>query len=435
MFHLDDRTRRHVHVVLFGLLCLVPTAAVVGWAAWLRLPWYAADQAERLGLCLGLKVNLEGIRHPRPGLTVYEGLELCEPATGRPILRCARLEARWQDDMDFARQRRRFLMLQAPGVEVFAEQREEWPRLLDRLLAGRLGWSEACVQFAAAEVVISGQPSLPKLAGVLGRFESLARGTWAGLAFPSDDPAGRLATVCFSRERQSQGSGLHVRVDTGQGAVACPLLALGWGGLALFGPQARFAGTIEAERTAGAWDGQVAGHFSNVDLDVLVTQRFRWTLSGKAQLFLDQARVRRSRLQQAAGWVVVTQGGTVSRGLLELAAEHLGMAIPNQISAEPIQPFEQLGFWFALEEGKIRIQGRCPLDRADGTSVILGRQGPLLAGGEPKPLPLVQLARVVAPAGVTQLPLSAETVWLVERVELVAESPAVAGRSQVSQVR
>ncbi len=264
---------------------------------------------------------------------------------------------------------------------------------------------------------------------------SLARGTGAGLAFPSDAPGGRLATVCFSRDQQSAASGLHVRVETGQGAVACALLALGWPEFGLWGPQARFSGTIEAEHTAGAWDGEVAGHFSGVDLDRLVTQRFRWTLSGTAQVFVDQARIRRSRLQQAAGWVVVTQGGAISRALLERAAEHLGMAVPSQTTPEPIQPFEQLGFWFALEEGNIRIQGRCPLDRADGTSVIVGRQGPLLAGTEPKPLPLVQLARMVAPAGVTEVPISAETAWLVERVELVPESPAVASRGQVSQVR
>lgn len=435
MFRLHDHTRRQVHLVLFALLCLVPTAGVLGLAVWLRTPWYAAGHAERLGLRLGLQVTLEAIRHPRPGLMVYEGLELREPATRQPILRCARLEARWQDDLDFTRQRRRFLTLKSSAVEVFAEQRSEWARLLDRLLAGRLGWPEACIQLEAAEVVLAGQSTLPKLTGVKGRFESLARGTWAGLAFPPDEATERLATVCVSRDRQSPGSSLHVRVETGQGAVPCPLLALGWTELGLWGPQARFAGTIEVDSTAGRWDGQLTGHFSDVDLDLLVTQRYRWTLSGKAQVFVDQARIRRSRLEKAAGWVVVTQGGVVSRPLLELAAQHLDMALSAQASAEPIQPFTQLGFWFALEEGTLRIQGRCPLDRADGTAVLLGRQGPLLVGATPKALPLAQLARVVAPPGVTEVPLSADTAWLVERVVLLPETPVVAGRPQASQMR
>jgi len=435
MFRLHDRTRRHLHLVLFVLVCVLPTAALVGWAAWTGSPWYVAGHADRLGWRLGVQVVLAGLRHPRPGLTVYEGLELRDPVTGRPMLRCAQLEARWQLDVDFAKQRRRFLVLKTPGVEVFAGERSEWWGLLDRLLGCRLGWADACVQLDAGEVVLAGEPALPKLAAVQGRFESLARGTWAGLAFPSEASAGRLATVCFSRDRQAPAAGLHVQIDTGEGAVPCALLALGWSELGACGPQARFAGTIEADHTAGAWDGQVAGHFSAVDLDGLITQRFPWTLRGKAQVFLDRARIRRSRLQQAAGWVVVTQGGAISRTLLESAAQHLGMALPSQISAEPLQPFEQLGFWFAIDEGQLRIQGRCPLDRADGTSVVLGRHGPLLVASEPKPLPLAQVARLIASTGGTELPLSAETAWLMDRVAVLPESQAVATRPQAAPLR
>ncbi len=435
MFRLDDRTRRRLHLALFALVGLVPTAGLLGWAAWVHSPWYAAGHAERLAWRLGLEVVLDRVRHPRPGVTIYEGLELREPANGQPLVRCQRLEARWQLDADFAKQTRRFLVLKAPGIEVFPLHRAEWSGLLDRLLACRLGWPEACVQLEAAEVTLAGQPNWPKLAGVQARFESLPRGTWVGVAFPSGEASGRLATISFSRQRQSAGSGLHVRLDTGQGEVPCRLLALGWPELAACGPQARFAGTVEADHTAGAWEAQVAGHFADVDLEGLVTQRFSWTLSGKAQVFLDQARIRRSRLEQATGWVVMTRGGAVSRALLEAAGQHLAMTLSTHVTAEPIQPFEQLGFWFAIDQGQIRIRGRCPLDRPDGTAVVLGRQGPLLVGSDSNPLPLAQVARLFAPAEVVELPISAETAWLVERVAVIPKRPAVASQPQAPHVR
>ena len=65
--------------MLFVLVCVVPTTVIVGWGVWRRMPGYAKDEARRLSLLLGMRVSLTAVRHPRPGETVYEGLELVQP--------------------------------------------------------------------------------------------------------------------------------------------------------------------------------------------------------------------------------------------------------------------------------------------------------------------------------------------------------------------
>ncbi len=434
MFQLRDRTRRSIALALFSLLCVAPTVGVLAWALAARSPWHARSEAQRLGWRLGLSVSLSAVKHPRPGVTVYEGLELADPATGRVVIRCPRLEARWEPDVDQEKQKRDFLVLRSFGAVVDTGESEELHRLLDRLLACRVGWPGAFVRWDESEITLRGNVAPTKLAGFRGRVESLSKGTWAGLAFRCEDAKqGKLASICFSRDRQAPSPVLHVNLTTGEASVPCALLALGWGELATLGPQSQFCGEITADLADGTWDGQVRGHFSGVDLDGLVTRRFPHTLSGSGQIFLDHSEFRRGRIEKAAGWLVAIHGGSISRSLLESAARALSLEAPTGAGPEPIQAFEQLGFWFAIDAGELQLQGRCPLESQQGTALVLGRNGLLLDAPRPQPLPAAALVQALVPQGPVQVAAAPQAEWLLERLALApgpAEEPAAARSAQ-----
>ena len=45
-------------------------------------------EAQRLGWQLGMKVSIDAVAHPRPGVVRYEGLVLANPETGEEVAHC-----------------------------------------------------------------------------------------------------------------------------------------------------------------------------------------------------------------------------------------------------------------------------------------------------------------------------------------------------------
>src|SRR3972149_3552107 len=95
MLELSDRMRRRIAIFLFTALCVAPTLVVAAWGISRHLPTHATAEAQRLSWQLGMDVSLAAVRHPRPGVVQYEGLAMTAPETGREVLRCRLVEARW----------------------------------------------------------------------------------------------------------------------------------------------------------------------------------------------------------------------------------------------------------------------------------------------------------------------------------------------------
>ena len=99
-FRLHDCVRRRITLAIFLLGCVAPTAVVLAWGVSRWLPWHTKAEASRLGRELGLRVSLEKVHHPRPGVVRYEGLRLCDPETGQTLFRCGLMEAAWDRPKD-----------------------------------------------------------------------------------------------------------------------------------------------------------------------------------------------------------------------------------------------------------------------------------------------------------------------------------------------
>jgi hypothetical protein len=177
---------------------------------------------------------------------------------------------------------------------------------------------------------------------------------------------------------------------------------------------------VWAERTPGGWDGDVEGIFSQVDLEQLVTYRFPHKLSGVAQVTLNRAKFRNGRLVDAAG-SLISQGGTVSRSLIDASVESLRLR-PSQrldeLTASPC-PYQQLAFGFTINAEGLAISGNC-----DAAGMLLAdARGALLSDSKQTNLPVVALLRTLVPQSEVQVPATKETDALLHALPTPPISP------------
>ena len=76
MFPLTRPVRQTLATVLLFGLTVLPTALVATFAWRINRPGHIRDVEIELGRQLGLQVTLEGVRYPRPGEVVYQGIVL-----------------------------------------------------------------------------------------------------------------------------------------------------------------------------------------------------------------------------------------------------------------------------------------------------------------------------------------------------------------------
>jgi hypothetical protein len=415
MFPLHDSTRRRIGIAGFLFLCLAPTILVAGWCVARHLPGHAAREADRLGRLLGFEVALGGLRHPRPGVVLYEGLELADPETGRPVLRCRLLEAGWvQRDAAQGRQQP-LLVLIASQPEVEAAALDRLGQVLHRVLQRQSGPAQADVRLVAREVTLRADENSQTLTDVQGGVETSSARAQAEARF-------RLAGVetfgpiriRIVRDRQATPPAAGFELDTGGAEVPCGLLAMGLPVLEPLGPQGRFRGYVWASRTAEGWSGEVTGQLLDVDLGRLVTDHFPHRLSGTGQVTIHSARFHRGRLEEGSGTLVVGRG-VISRSLLDAAVEQLGL----DAGAEPkasgdLVPYEQLALAFLINSSGLELQGRC--SAAGFGAILVDRYRRLLSEPAVQLQPVVALLRTLVPASEVQVPATRQTDWLMRRL-------------------
>jgi hypothetical protein len=202
------------------------------------------------------------------------------------------------------------------------------------------------------------------------------------------------------------------------------------------GEQCRFAGSAWATQAGDGWEGDVAGRFSDVDLDRLVTDRFPHKLSGVADVTLSRASFSHNRLTSAAG-SLVCDGGVISRSLLTAAAESLHLTSDESIrqSNEPLWRYRRLAFNFSLDDDGVSIAGLC-YSTAPG-AILTGAQGALLSEPPDCLIPTLALVRTLAPQSEIQVPATAETDLLLRALPLpsVVAPRASTARAPYSPLR
>lgn len=428
MFPWNDRSRRHLAIAMFVLLCLVPTALVLAWGIARQLPWHVRREADRLSAALGLKVVLAGLRHVRPGTVYYQGLELFEPETGSRILHCARVEAVRGTTTDAQGEGRDSVALTLVRPEIAADQLVQVGRVAHRLLVERGARQGVEFQWTAAEAIVRASDGLLVLSDLQGKTESHPGWSQAQASFrlaPSQQS--EPARIRLVRNRQVAPPATGFELDTGAAYLACPALAAALPGIERLGPRSRFRGNLWAYETPEGWAGQFQGAIVDVSLDGLLADRLPSTLSGLARIDLETARFRQGRLEEVKGSVAAGPG-MASRWLIDAAVERLGLrgGVPTTASVSQVR-YEQLAAAFFLDARGLWLAGQC--GAADCRAILVDRYNVLLGEPAAQPLPLAAVVQTLAPSNDPPVPLTRQTAWLMRHLPLPEAKDEVAGAS------
>jgi len=415
MFQLHDNSRRRLCLGAFFGLCVAPTVIVLACGVARHLPGHVAAEARRLTWQLGPEVSLNRVRHLRPGVVVYEGLELSDPETGSRILRCRTLQARWQRPTDQDGPSRRILLLRASQSEIEADQLTQLWRLVQRTLTCRAGCPDADVRLQADELMLLRGDTRQTLTELYGKIERLSGGSQLDVGFYlAEAETPEPVQIRIARNHQVEPPATGLGLYTGGSALPCSLVALGVPELEALGPRSRFCGYLWVNATPQGRDGELVGQFTDVDLEGLVARHFPHALRATAQLTIQRARFHQGRLEEASGSMVAGPG-LMSRSLLDAAAGRLGLVrglepdMPNGLVS-----YEQLALSFRIDSQGLTPRGACL--PAGSAAILVGRYGILLREPIRQPVPVAALVQALVPTGEVQVPATRETNWLLSRL-------------------
>jgi hypothetical protein len=424
---------------MFVAFCIVPTIAVLGWAAGRYWPGHAAAEARRLSHAVGLRASLEKVAYPRPGTVLYYGLQITDPETDALLLRCRALEVRSTSVTIPQAGRRTVLLMVASQPEVEAEGLPRLGELLRRVLAREPGPTDCDLRLSATELTLRHGADAETLRKVRAGIETFATGTQAQIVFRlAGNELAEPARLRLVRNRQTTPPALGVELDTAGAPLPSRLLAMVFPQFRALGQRSGFCGHLWAVQERAGWSGELSGQFGEVDLGLLVSDHFPHRLAGTAEITVQLVRFHNNRLEEATA--LLTGGpGTLSRSLWQAAVERLRL-VPGELptTAGDLISYDQLAVAVALDSQGLILQGRCG-NTQPGTLLTWG-QRPIL--GEPlvQPRPVAALIQALVPHSEQLVPATRETDWLtrylpVPRAVSAAGSPATAGHSRLRPVQ
>lgn len=388
MFPVTRPVRQALATFVMVALTIAPTAYVAALAWRINQPGHVRDVEIELGRQLGLQVTLEGVRYPRPGEVIYEGLVLRQDEPqGKSMAEIARADAvriEWVD---------RELVVQLENPQLHGES----PRMaLDRL--GTLLERSAHVPFTKINVTaptcqIDLGPgglsfSLIELAGEF-QADPTTPGCRLAYRFPGEGAGTRCETT-LTRDRSADPPQTSLVFRTVEGlplparVLDCFFESRDW-----LGDDGKVEGTLSLHKTGSQyWEAEFHGDLHDVNLSNLVGKRFpRHLLTGRAHVALQNARWA-LRPHQGMGWVSVkgelsAGPGTVGTELIgALAREMKFRRSPRLASLDPRKTeveFRALGFSFSIEpSGEIQVTGALGAEFAPDT-VLAGATTSLLS--------------------------------------------------------
>lgn len=375
MLQLHENTQRRIGLVCFALLCVAPTVFVLGWIVSLRLPSHRHDLQRRLSHLVGMDVRMSSVKHPKPGVTAMEDLEIRTAEGGELILKSAEVRAYfpWNGNV----------ILAADTAQTNANQYGAVEELFARLLARKVKPDEFHVRVNVERLTVNlGEEKTFQLADVRGIVASEPAQSQTHWNFHlEDDVEGSPLRVSFKRQRDDRPASTMLGVDTGDGSVSCELLGLGFEWMRGFGV-ARFQGTVQVESDGGGRQTQCRGVWRGLNLDTLLEERRTAALGGQANLSLTYARFSNGRLAEATG-VLVAGPGSVERGFMEAMAFSYDLDFAADTSDPSASiPYTWLDVDFRIENGSFVMKGR------SGDVIMQGPRGEVLLTSRSQPLPI-----------------------------------------------
>jgi hypothetical protein len=400
MFSLHDNTRIKLCRTVFLALCLAPTCGVVAWCVTVRGPGYRAAHERAVHDALGWRVQIEELSLPKPGLTLYQGLEISDVESSQLLAQAPFVELQAGDNETV-------LTLPFPATVNGLRLDAIW-RSAERLL--RTPEADGRWTLAAHNVTVHLDGGDRTLINCTGKLERDDEHTRLSLSFGlAEEQASAAAPAKFEMaiaDANDAASPCSVSFDTGGTPLPCILIGSYWPAVRRLGSACTFEGRITAMRSAGRWNTQLTGKFHDVDLSLLL-ESFPHKLTGTAEIQIDRAEITDGRLEQAAGKLVAGPG-IISRSLVHAAQQHLGLEPSRQtlLGRDNYLVFRELNLAFDIDQRGLALRGE--FSKAPG-AVLVDEKLVLVRQGANERVPVVNLLRTLVPQSAVHVPATRET--------------------------
>ncbi len=367
MLPLTRPHRQALATLAMTVLTVVPTGYVALTAWRINRPGHIRDVEIEIGRSVGLQVTLDGVRYPRPGEVVYQGMVLRqdEPRRGG-LTEIARAKS--------VRLRRngRELMLEAEGLTLRAASPKAAMAQVGTLLSGAGEGTYRQVSLAAPSCTIELATGAAK--GLTFELRDLAAAFQNDKKVPSlsasyrlvDDGGSTRCELSLARDRKAEAVETIVILKTMEGL---PLPARVFDAFfesdAWLGSSARVQGALTLTQSGSSdWQAEFSGDLIDVDLKTLFERRFpRHRMTGLAHVAIKQARWA-NRAGQGFGWVgaegeLSTGAGTIGVDLLHSLGREMRFRMSSKLNVRhPDVSFSSVGFTFDLtSDGDIQVGG------------------------------------------------------------------------------
>ncbi len=366
MLPLTRPQRQALVTLAMAALTVVPTGYVALTAWRIARPGHVRDVEVEIGRSIGLRVTLDGVRYPRPGEVVYQGIVLRqdEPRRGTQVeiarARTVRLRRNGRD-----------LVLEADGLALRAAGPRQAMAQVGSLLGGVGEGAYRQVSLAAptCTVDLGDGPSSGlsfELRDLAASFQNDRRAPGLSASYRFLDRGG--STRCelgLTRDRKAEAVETTVALRTMEGVpLPARVLDAFFDSAEWLGPSARVQGALTLKQSGSAdWRAEFAGDLFDVDLRTLFERRFpRHRMTGLAHVAIKNARWT-DRRGQGFGWAgaegeLTAGAGSIGFDLLASLVAEMKFAAARKIDRQPDVPFHALGFTFALTpDGEIALGG------------------------------------------------------------------------------
>ncbi len=403
MFSFHDNTRIAWCRAAFVVLCLLPTCGVVAWCVAVRGPEYREAHERAIHDAVGWHARLQAVGLPRPGLTLYQGLEVSDAESGQLLAHAPFLEIESAGN-------RTSIALPFPA-EINGLRLDALLRSAERLL--RVADRECDVALSAQNVTLHLSGGDQTLTNVSGRLQHDANGARLTLSFAlagAASPSGPNASPAqFEMALAAPGDAAApctLKFTTGGTPLPCALIGSYWPAALRLGTVCTFDGRVTATRRGGQWTLDVSGHLHAVDLARLL-EPFPHKLTGSADVSIEHATVVDRRLENAAGKLVAGPG-VISRSLVHAAQQHLGLEPSRQalLGRDNRLEYRQLNLAFAIDEQGLVLRGEFP--KAAG-AILVDDKLVLVRQGTSERQPAVNLLRALVPQSAVHVPATRQT--------------------------
>ncbi|MCE9630486.1 MAG: hypothetical protein K8S94_07195 [Planctomycetia bacterium] len=407
---------------VFLLVCLLPCAAIAGWAVHLRSAAHREAVRTRWQQVVGLPLIIDAVEHPRPGMVRAMGCAVLA-STGVRVLEIPSIELESAVGED--RLRIDAVRIDAAAAALLGELAREW---LHRDARHPRNCVIEVADFAWDEGSRRGDDAAIQPPTVL-RVECVARDGSRAVRVvrraASDEQLRIVRAVADEGGRAVEG--IEVEASWSD-AVPLPILAALAGhavdAAVVAGPTAVASGEVAATLGEVGWSGKARGRVEGVDL-ARCTAAIQARAAGRAAIIFDRLTWKNGRLEEVvaecsigAGWI---ESGLFDRLVIALGCKP-GPAAAS--AGQPVRSFDAAGCVLRLEGGRLGMTAAPSI--AHGLAVV---DGAVLLQPPAAGIPFDRLAWMLSPPAAPFVPAGGPGGWLMSILPNVGGGDPVGNRA------